>query len=54
VHFIESYFGTSPDGGDGSFEMMALVLLVVIGAAIGMYLPLDKRRKSASRSERQS
>jgi len=53
VHFIESYFGTSPDG-DGSFEMMALVLLVVTGAAIGVYLPLDKRRKGASRSERQS
>jgi hypothetical protein len=28
LNFIEMYFGVSPDGGDGSFEIMALVLMV--------------------------
>jgi len=29
VDFIEKYFGISPDGGDGSLEIMLLMLLVV-------------------------
>jgi uncharacterized membrane protein YqgA involved in biofilm formation len=44
VNFIESYLGISPDGGDGSLELLVFVLLVVIGGAIGTYLPLDKKR----------
>jgi hypothetical protein len=28
-NFIERHFGFSPDGGDGSFEMMILVVGVV-------------------------
>jgi hypothetical protein len=35
MHFIERHFGFSPDGGDGSTEIMfavVLVALVVLGA----------------------
>ena len=45
VNFIESYLGISPDGDDGSLELLVFVLLVVIGGAIGTYLPLDKKKK---------
>ena len=45
MNFIESYFGIAPDTGDGSLEIMLLVLLVVIGAAIGMHLPLGRKTK---------
>lgn len=39
MDFIERHFGISPDDGDGSFEVMLLVLLVLIVVAIGMHLP---------------
>jgi hypothetical protein len=45
VNFIESYLGISPDGADGSLELLVFGLLVVIGGAIGTYLPLDKKKK---------
>jgi hypothetical protein len=53
VNFIEKYLGISQDGGDGSFEVMLLVLLVLIVVAIGMHVPYwrknqendDNRRK---------
>jgi hypothetical protein len=40
VRFIEEWFGISPDGGDGSLEIMILVLLVVVATLIGMLLPI--------------
>jgi len=39
MNFIENYFGISPDGGDGSLEIMLLVLLFLIILAIALHLP---------------
>jgi hypothetical protein len=39
MNFIEKYFRISPDGGDGSMEIMAVVLIVVLGAPIGLLFP---------------
>jgi hypothetical protein len=33
MDFIERMFGISPDGGDGSTELMLLTVLVLIAAA---------------------
>jgi hypothetical protein len=38
LNFFETYFGISPDGGDGSWELMALVIVVVLGAVTGLLL----------------
>ena len=46
MQFIENYFGISPDGGDGSLEIMFLVLLVLIGAADWMHLPMGGKAKN--------
>jgi hypothetical protein len=35
-HFIERHLGFSPDGGDGTFEMMILVLAVTAILALGL------------------
>jgi hypothetical protein len=35
MDFIERYLGFSPDGGDGSFELFALMLLVTLLTAMG-------------------
>ena len=56
MDFIEKYLGLSPDGGDGSMEIMVLVLLVALGALIGLLLPVagktedDVRRNETDRS----
>lgn len=55
MDFIERYFGLSPNGGDGSIEAIALVLLVTVGALIGLRLPIggdakDDRRNKIDRS----
>ena len=34
MDFIESLFGVSPDGGDGSLEMLWIAALVIAGVAI--------------------
>ena len=34
MDFIERFFGISPDGGDGSTELMIFVAVVVVIAAI--------------------
>jgi hypothetical protein len=34
VHFIETVFGVSPDGGDGSSEMMLLMVAVPVAVAL--------------------
>ena len=34
MDFIERMFGISPDGGDGSTELMLLTVLVLIAVAV--------------------
>jgi hypothetical protein len=34
MDFIEKWFGVSPDGGDGSLEVLYVAVVVVIGLAI--------------------
>ena len=48
MDFIERYFGIAPDGGDGSMEIMALVLLVLLGVLIGLLLPMAHAPKKDS------
>jgi hypothetical protein len=45
VRFIKEWFGISPDGGDGSLEIIILVLLVVLATLIGMLLPIGGKAK---------
>ena len=33
MDFIEQWFGVSPDGGDGSLELLWIVAIVVAGVA---------------------
>jgi hypothetical protein len=40
MDFIERWFGVSPDGGDGSTEVMYLVVLVVVAL---LYRPVRRR-----------
>jgi hypothetical protein len=42
MDFIERWFGVSPDGGDGSTELMYLVVLVVVVVAL-LYRPVRRR-----------
>jgi hypothetical protein len=42
LNFIETYLGLSPDGGDGSWEIAALVPLVGLGALVGLLWPIGK------------
>jgi hypothetical protein len=44
VRFIKEWFGISPDG-DGSLEIIILVLLVVLATLIGMLLPIGGKAK---------
>jgi len=43
MDFIERWFGISPDGGDGSTELLYIIALLVLCAAAG-YLYLRLRR----------
>ena len=38
MDFIERHLGFSPDGGDGSMEILVLVALVMIVVAVGLWL----------------
>jgi hypothetical protein len=38
VRFIERYLGISPDGGDGSFELIFIAALFTFIAAIALRL----------------
>jgi hypothetical protein len=42
MDFIERLFGVSPDGGDGSTELMYLVVLVVV-VVVSLYRPVRRR-----------
>ena len=53
VRFIEYWFGVWPDNGDGSLEIMALVLLIALAVSIGMLLPIGggpKNKRSPEKS----
>ena len=43
MDFIEQLFGLSPDNGDGSTEILWLVALVVVAAAV-VYFKIQRRR----------
>ena len=45
VRFIEEWFGIWPDNGDGSLEILILVVLVALAALIGMLLPIGGKPK---------
>jgi hypothetical protein len=38
MDFIERYLGFSPDGGDGSMEILAAVVVVIIIVSVGLRL----------------
>jgi hypothetical protein len=46
MDFIERWFGFSPDHGDGSFEALILIALVIIisGLALGFFRKHDVRK----------
>ena len=48
MDFIEKIFGFSPDGGDGSFEL----LLFLIPISLLVVLGLMRRRRKAQRRDR--
>jgi hypothetical protein len=51
MDFIERYLGISPDGGDGSFEVMLLVVIPILIAALALYLSATRgvRKKTRNR-----
>ena len=51
LNFIEVYFGMSPDSGDGSIEMMVLVLLVALAVLAGMYLPIGGKSNGTTSTD---
>jgi hypothetical protein len=42
MDFIERWFGVSPEGGDGSTELMYLVVFVVVVVVL-LYRPVRRR-----------
>ena len=51
MRFIEEWFGLWPDNGDGSLEMMILVLLVALAVLTGMLLPIGGKSKSKASTD---
>jgi hypothetical protein len=41
LNFIETYFGFSPDGGNGFWGLAVLLLFVVLGTLVGLLLPTN-------------
>jgi hypothetical protein len=50
LDFIETWFGLSPDGGDGSTEGM-IILVVAIVALLGLARYIRVRRGSQTKAE---
>jgi hypothetical protein len=42
MDFIERWFGVSPDGGDGSLEVLYILVVAAIAAAIVYREPLKR------------
>jgi hypothetical protein len=38
MHFLEKYFGVSPDNGDGSMEALIALVVVIIIVSAGLRL----------------
>jgi hypothetical protein len=51
MDFFERYLGISPDGGDGSFEVMVLVVTFTLIAALALYLLLIRKAKGDVRKK---
>jgi len=52
MDYIERFFSISPDGGDGSLEILLLVLLILIITAVGMHWPYRRKRTDELRKQR--
>ena len=50
LNFIETFFGLSPDGHDCSLEILLLVALAMVVAAVGLSLRSTVRQRSGSKS----
>jgi len=50
MDFIERIFGISPDGGDGSTELLYIACFVAIVAAI-LWRPIHRRLGARRRSD---
>jgi hypothetical protein len=46
MDFIERFFGLSPDNGDGSTEILWLVVLAIVLAAVA-YFRIQRRKTRA-------
>jgi len=42
MDFIERWFGVSPDGGDGSLELLWIAAIVVVVAAVVFRRPIAR------------
>jgi type III secretory pathway component EscU len=50
MNFIERWFGVSPDGGDGTLELLYVVLAVLLLVSIAWYRVYRHRMLKANRS----
>jgi hypothetical protein len=48
MDWIETWFGFSPDAGDGSLELLILLALLVVAAGLAIRLNPGIRRRFAS------
>ncbi|MBB5471117.1 LPXTG-motif cell wall-anchored protein [Paraburkholderia sp. CI2] len=44
MNFIERWFGVSPDGGDGTLELIYLILGVLLLAVLFSYIAFRRRK----------
>ena len=44
MHFIEQWFGVSPDGGTGAFEA-AMIMVVIAAVGVAVLRVAQKRRR---------
>ena len=50
MRFIQEWFGIWPDNGDGSLEILILVVLVALAVLIGMLLPIGGKAKEEGKN----
>ena len=50
MDFIEQWFGVSPDGGDGSLEILyAVAVVIVVAAVVALLLVIRQVRRSRTK-----